>query len=135
MIHRSALLTGCLCLALVAFVGAAPSTQPAEAQKENGELRKRVAALEAQVKSLEEQVARLKRREGMAVIPERGVRAVQETVPVAPTPGQDWVARQFNGRTYYLVPCQAGTATVMPKDAGEVEFENFVPMRIAPAAK
>jgi len=70
MTHVRTLLAGCFALVLVSVVGAAgPSTQPSDVEKENTELRKRVASLEAQVKSLEDQVARLKRREGNLIIP------------------------------------------------------------------
>jgi hypothetical protein len=90
-------------------------------EKENAELRKRVASLEAQVKSLEDQVARLKRREGNLVIPPR-VPSLPEAprmpyLPyrydgVAPTPqpqpqqpGREWIPRRFERPTYYIVPC------------------------------
>jgi hypothetical protein len=115
MTHPRTLLAGCLCLALVTLVGAAPSTQPTDAEKENVELRKRVAALEAQVKSLEDQVAKLKRRDGAFVLP-RLPQAPSlpqppalpyrfDRAPQQPEPGRDWIPRDFNGRTIYIVPC------------------------------
>ena len=123
MTHPRNVFAGCLCLALVALIGAAPSTQPSDVEKENAELRKRVAALEGQVKSLEDEVARLKRREGSLTIPRlpqapptlpqapqmpfRYDRVPQPmTPPQAPQqPGREWIPREFNGRTVYIVPC------------------------------
>ena len=132
---------GCLCLVLIAFVGAAPATQPSDAEKENAELRKRVAALEAQVKSLEDQVAKLKQRQGAFPIP-RWPQAPQvpavPTPPMPPTPrtpqmpqmpgmpyrfdrlapapdaGRDWIPREFNGGTVYLVPCTPAVDVAAP---------------------
>ena len=120
MTHSRTLLTGCFCLALVTLIGAAPSTQPADAEKENAELRKRVAALESQVKSLEDQIARLKQRDGAFAIPRwpqapavpaprlpqaPGLPDRYDRAPQAPDTGRDWIPRDFNGRTVYIVPC------------------------------
>lgn len=119
MTHVRTLLAGCIALALVSVVGAAgPSTQPTDVEKENAELRKRVAALEAQVKSLEDQVARLKRREGNLIIPRVPSLPDAPRMPYSPfrydgvtptprpqQPGREWIPKGFDGRTYYIVPC------------------------------
>jgi hypothetical protein len=110
-------LAGCFALVLVSVVGAAgPSTQPSGAERENAELRQRVAALEAQVKSLEDQVTRLKRREGGYIVPPtprtpsipeapRMPYRYDRAVPAPQQPGRDWIPRQYDGRAFYIVPC------------------------------
>lgn len=118
MTHVRMLLAGCFAVALVSMAGAAaPSTQPGDVEKENAELRQRVAALEAQVRSLEDQVARMTRRGGL-IIPPMPQPPALPRIPQAPRlpdrfdrapqpqePGRNWIPKQHDGRTFYIVPC------------------------------
>jgi len=97
---------GCACIALMTTVSAAPADEGAETAR----LRRRVAELEMQVGSLQ---AKVKHYESLAQ-PRPAPR-----VPSMPgadlrleAPGRNWVPREFNGRTYYVVPCDASATPI-----------------------
>ncbi len=72
------------------------------AQKPQGEAAGEVEALKQRIEALEDRVAALE--EGQRVIP-RLVPSVQTPwrLPGQATP-ERWVPREFNGRTYYVIP-------------------------------
>ena len=70
------------------------------------ELRQEVSDLTAENKSLRDQVAKL--QEQVKRLRSRAVVQTQPGQPGRQVPN-DWIPRQFNGTTYYLVPLQAKT--------------------------
>jgi hypothetical protein len=96
---------------------AAPTTQPADVEKENAALKERVAALEARVKHLERQlrdrtatvpfrVQPMPAPEATRPFPEMPGIQIQPRAPIAPREG--WQERDINGIRFYLVPLKAG---------------------------
>ena len=105
-----------LFVAPVAFA-AAPATQPS-LEKENAQLKMRIAELESKVLDLQAQVKRLQQTPRASVAPlvpgplrfnfkeGRYEVAPQLAVPAPAQPAlpPNWVPQQFNGQPYYLIP-------------------------------
>jgi hypothetical protein len=132
---------GCACIALITTVSAAPADEGAETAR----LRRRVAELETQVERLQAKVRQLESTPQARPAPRLPSMPGSELRLEAP--GHNWVPREFNGRTYYLVPCDAGAvstetvgqgATVKQRapvtlDAPTTKpSSDFVPAQVAP---
>ena len=120
MNHLNALIAGLLSLALL---GADPATQPTRATGVPIDPRVyagKVSDLKARLPN----ATAPNLRGGMLVVPERQVDRQMLVVPPFVTPRSEWVAKQFNGLTYYLIPCNAAPADVVAS-GGKRFFENF----------
>jgi hypothetical protein len=114
-------LASVLLLTPISFA-AAPATQPS-LEKENAQLKMRIAELESKVLDLQAQVKRLQQapRLGAAplvpgplrfnfkegryeVLPREAPMAGQPAPLATPAAPPNWVPQQFNGQPYYLIP-------------------------------
>ena len=137
MLRPRVFILGWTCFALVTSLNAAaPSPnapvdpyaelnrENAALAQENAELKRQVTDLKAQVRTMARQIAQLKSRAAPAPSPPRPFQ-MPGTERRLETPGRDWVPREFNGQTVYIIPCETGSASTVTTDApnGVVEVE------------
>ena len=96
-------------VAVLACAAAGDNNPPADADA--AKLQNRLEALEARVKMLEAKVEKLESNQHLPQIIEPSPKPGFPALPPGPNPslpqppGVIWGTRQFNGMTYYLIPC------------------------------
>ena len=102
------LLITCTGVALAASLGAGPATQPVDVRQGNVELMPKAAELELDLRFLQKPVETIpSARVYVPRMPDAG--SAMPRARTYLTPRSEWIPRRFNGRTFYIIPCETGT--------------------------
>ncbi len=91
---------------LASAAAAAPSTQPSDLALENAQLRRQIERQQAEIARLQQRMRVLENREAFGLLVPQPQLTPAPRVLIAPRLDHpdSWVAKRFNGMTYYIVP-------------------------------
>ena len=104
------LLVTCTGLALAMLLGAAPATQPVDQRRDIVVLTPKVRELQLDVRFLQKPLETIpSARVYVPHVP--GAGSAMPRAHAYITPRSEWIPKQFNGRTFYIIPCETGAAS------------------------